>query len=208
MRKPIMAGIAGITLLTAGSVAVIVLATSERSRPAATPTSSPTPAPPTAPWSGASPAVLGLPTTAYTPPQVVVGPAPPPPPRGSWEAVPPVARPAALGKVGAAIGRELLALRPRLDACFDEETQARYGPRPHTVVKDVAPIEAGTTTILMLQIEEAHGAARIVDAPVESQGAASDGLVACVQQVLRGRVVEVPEARAGARHRLLYTLTR
>jgi hypothetical protein len=216
MRKPVIAAMAAIALLALGSVVVIVVATSGSSVLAPAPTA-PGPAPvlanggfvATAPAGSINPATIpgGMATLSFPPPAVVVDPAPPPPPKGSWEAVPPAARAAALGRAGPAIGRELLELRPRLDACFDEDTQARFGPRAHTVVQDVAPIESEQTTILMLQIEEMNGRVRIVDAPVESQGTASDGLIACVQQVLRGREVEIPAARAGARHRLLYMLT-
>ena len=216
MRKPVLAAIAGIALLAFGSVVAIVLATSQPSPPvAAEAVPDPTPivsggmVSPAAPLGSIDPTAVpgGMASLNFPPPTVVVDPAPPPPTKGSWEAVPPAARAAALGKVGAAVGRELLELQPRLEACFDEDAQARHGLQPHTVVKDVAPIESDATTILMLQIEEANGAARIVDAPVESRGTASDGLIACAQQVLRGRVIEAPEAKAGTRHRLLYTLS-
>jgi hypothetical protein len=211
MRKPVIAAVAIVAALALAVVVIAIATSGPSSAPGAT-AISPVPGPEGGALSGTAPGSLGPTGPGWTaapkppPPIEVLGPPRPVPPEGSWEAVPPVARPAALGKVGAAVGRALLELKPRLDACFDEDTQARFGPRPHTVVKDYAPIES-RTTILMLQIEETGGQARIVDAPVESQGRASDGLIACAQQVLRGRTVDVPEARAGVRHRLLYALT-
>lgn len=212
MNRLAVAAIAGIALLTLGGLLVIVLATRDGASAPPAPTPVPALALPEATSPGASGPVaptlpLGAPSTPQPQRPEVWLPAPPPPPKDSWEAVPPAARPAALGLVGGAVGRELLELKPRLDACFDEDTQARFGPKPHTTVQDYAPIDSPTTTILMLQLEETDGAVRIVDAPVESQGRASDGLVACAQQVLRGRVVRAPQARAGARHRLMYTLS-
>ena len=209
MRKPVIAAVAIVAALALAVVVIAIATSGPSSAPGA---SAPISVPGLEGVSGSAPGSLGPSVPGLTaapkppPPIEVMGPPRPVPPEGSWEAVPPVARPAALGKVGAAVGRALLELKPRLDACFDEDTQARFGPRPHTVVKDYAPIES-RSTILMLQIEETGGQARIVDAPVESQGRASDGLIACAQQVLRGRTVDVPEARAGVRHRLLYALT-
>lgn len=132
---------------------------------------------------------------------------PPPPPVGSWEAVRPVARPSALGPVGAVVGRALLELKDQLDGCFDEDVQARHGRNAVTRTRDNAPIEDDSQTILMLQIETQRGSVWIVDAPIENQGPASDGLVACAQQVLRGVVIEAPGTKAGQRHRVLFTLT-
>ncbi len=140
------------------------------------------------------------------PPPLIHDDPPPRPALGSWEAIRPAARPAELGPVGAAIGRELNELQPLLAACFDEDTQARHGRQGYTAVRDYAPLEDHGTTILMLQVETYDGQARIVDAPVETRGGASDGLIACAQRVLRGHAVQVPEAKRGSRHRMLFTL--
>ncbi len=142
------------------------------------------------------------------PPPLIVTPAPPPPAAGTWEAVPQVARAAEAGPVGAAVGRELNELQPRLAACFDEDRQARHGRDVVSRSGDALPMEDSGTTILVLQVEAGGGRARIVDAPVETQGGASDGLVACAQQVLRGHVVQTPAAKAPARYRILFTLLR
>jgi hypothetical protein len=134
-------------------------------------------------------------------------PRPPPPPKGSWEAVPPAARPGALGPAGAAISGVLSDLQPRLSACFDEVSQARHGRDPVAEAQDATLEDQGGTTVLMLEIEASRDEVRIVDAPVESRGGASDGLVACAQRVLRGHRAPAPGVKPGQRFRLLYTLT-
>ncbi len=115
-------------------------------------------------------------------------------------------RAAGLGAVGGAVVDELNALQPRLAACFDEGAQSRHGATPFSRTADFKGEEAGGTPILVLEIETSPGRVRIVDAPVETQGGASDGLVACAQQILRGRVVAAPGVQAGQRARLTYPL--
>jgi hypothetical protein len=128
------------------------------------------------------------------------------PPPDSWEAVPPAARAAAMGDVGPALGRALNELQPRLSACFDEDTQARHGTTPITATQDQATLEDHGSTVLMLEVETQPGSASIVDAPVETRGRASDGLIACAQRVLRGQQVVAPGVEGGRRYRLLHTL--
>ena len=148
---------------------------------------------------GESRALMALPLVEYGPP-----PARPPP--DSWEAVKPVARLSALGPVGAAVGRELAELQPQLSACFDEVSQARHGQRPYTSTRDEARLEEAGATVLVLQLEMSHGEVRIVDAPVETHGSASDGLIACAQKVLRGHVIKEPAATTGGRARVMFSL--
>jgi hypothetical protein len=96
------------------------------------------------------------------------------------------------------------AARPRLAPCFDEETQARYGPHPFSAVGHPRP---GTgSSVLLLQLEVApSGLFRLVDAPVEVRGAEQDGLFACVQEALRG--MELPgQGQPGTRYRIRYPL--
>lgn len=140
-------------------------------------------------------------------PVVEVDAPPPKPAAGSWEAVPIASRAAALGKGGAALGRELNDLQPELGGCFDEDVQARHGTSTVSAVRDASPQADVGATVLVLELESLHHAMRIVDAPVETRGAASDGLLACIQSKLRGRVIQAPGARAGERHRLMYTPT-
>lgn len=158
------------------------------------------------------PAPGALPPRPTLPPIVpaeppVYGPARPIAEKGTWESVPPSARANALGRIGGGVGRELNELQPELEACFDENTQARFGQEPVSRTLDYAPMDDTGATILMLHLETQREGVRIVDAPVEVQGQASDGLVACAQRVLRGRVLHVPGAKGGSRYRLVYTLT-
>jgi hypothetical protein len=135
-----------------------------------------------------------------------VGVAPPPPPPGSWEAVKIAPRAAALGKVGVAVSQELNELHPALSECIGEDSQARHGTAAVSAVQDAQPQDDSGVPVLVLQLETMNGAVRIVDAPVESRGRASDGQLACVQAKLRGHVVGAPGTRGGDRFRMLYTL--
>ncbi len=135
----------------------------------------------------------------YGPPRVE-------PPKGSWEAVAVAARPSALGPLGGVIARGLNDLDVQLAACFDEDTAARFGAQPHTVSTEASLPDTGTP-VLMLHIETGSGRARIVDAPVETRGGASDGVIACAQSVFRGRSFPFPDAPAGGKYRLLHALT-
>lgn len=202
-----MAAAGGILLLVALAVGVILLAPEggplrtwvdeALTGPAAAPRRPPGPLP-----------SISLPTPAPEPPPapVLYGPGPPEPPQGSWEAVPVAARASSLGPAGAAVGRELNEIQPRLAACFDEDVQARHGRSGFTESRDHAPMEDHGTTVLVLQLEVSPGRVRIEDAPVEARGTASDGLIACAQRVLRGMVVEAPGVQETARRRLLFPL--
>jgi hypothetical protein len=196
----------GIALLGAVALAAIWMAPGDRSpsREAGAPDSG-VPAPsPVLP----APALPGPSGPAQPVPQgtVILGAPPDVPPPGSWEAVPPAARVAAMGEVGPYLGRELNELQPRLSACFDEDSQARHGTTPITATQDQAPMDDHGTTVLMLEVETQAGRARIVDAPVETLGRASDGLVACAQRILRGHTFPVPGVTPGKRYRGLHTL--
>lgn len=207
----IAAGAAGVALFAAAAFAGVWLLTRDEgdSGPApAGPREAPESVAPAAPAPAApSPLTLFAPPPPIPQVPVVMGPPPPEPPRGSWEAVPLTARAHALGPLGGAVGRGLIELQPRLSACFDEDTQARHAREAYSVVRDAAPSNDAGSTVLVLQIETGAGEARIVDAPLESRGGASDGLVACAQRALRGQRFAVPQAKAGQRFRLLHPLT-
>jgi len=210
MRKLVLWAVAGLAVLF---LVMVLLITSLGD--GHTPDSSPSVLPPQGGASGAQsplPGPQGLPprqpvaTPPSLAPPVEYGPPPTVPPEGSWEAVPPVSRLSALGPVGAGIGRELAEMQPHLAGCFSAASQARYAGQGVTSVNDEAPLDDSGTTILMIQLETMEGSVRIVDAPVETRGGAKDALIACVQQALRGQVLPVPQARAGARHRVLFPL--
>jgi hypothetical protein len=215
MPRTLLAGVLAILALAAGSVAVVLLLTRD-GRPPGRASVEPAPPPPPALAPLAGPASPASPPSSDLPggllgqgvPVVVERDAPPPPPpKDSWEAVPVTARAGSLGPLGAAVGRELNDLHERLAACFDEDAQARHGTQPVTAVRDTAPQDDVGMPVLMLQLEAGGNQVRIVDAPVEARGGASDGLIACAQRVLRGQVFEAPTGRQAGRHRLLLTLS-
>jgi hypothetical protein len=215
MGRKLVAGLVAILALAAGSAALILAVTRDPRPPGRPSVEAPAPAAPAlapldGPPSPSSPPSSDLPAAQLgqgIPVAVERDAPPPPPPRDSWEAVPVSARPGALGPLGAAVGRELNDLHEQLSACFDEDSQARHGTQPVTVVRDTAPQDDAGMPALMLQLEAGGGQVRIVDAPVEARGGASDGLIACAQRVLRGKVFEVPTGRQAGRHRMLWTLS-
>ncbi len=199
----------GILLLGGMALGVVILATGAGPPLADAPQAPPAP-PPAPPETRRFTSVADLPRGPVQPgppaPPTVYDLPPPPPPEGSWEAVPAAARASALGPVGGAVGRGLNEIRDKVSACFDEDVQARHGLEAFTRTRDAQPLPDTGTTVLVLQIETGSEEARIVDAPLETRGGASDGLVACAQRVLRGRSFEAPGALAGERFRLLYPL--
>lgn len=213
MRNLLVAA-AAIVVLAVGGVLVIAVATRDvpvRSAGASAPPPAPEPLPPPAPDSAlarmdALRLAPGASADPRPPPPLVVDPAPPPPPAGSWEAVPVAARPAALGGVGAAVGRGLAELEAEVSACFSEASQSRYARSPFTSLTGASLAEDGGNPVLVLELETVDGAVRIVDAPLESRGSTSEGVIACAQGVLRGQRFEAPGTRPGGRHRMLFTL--
>jgi hypothetical protein len=127
-------------------------------------------------------------------------PAPVVPEAGHWESIPP-----ATLRSWPTLASALEEARPRLSPCYDEETQARYGPRPYSVVGTPRPGGTGSA-VLIIQLEAVSGGlVRIVDAPVESRGGSEDGLLSCVQEALRGLQLKGPTT-PGARYRVRYPL--
>jgi len=126
----------------------------------------------------------------------------PPPPQDSWDAAPLILRARTFGRLGMSLDDAVGGLRPAVDACLDEDTQARFGTTGFTTYEGQPAADAPQVATLMLEIETMAGLARIVDAPVEVRGNASDGLISCAQNALRGRTLQVPEATPGARYRI------
>jgi len=125
------------------------------------------------------------------------------PTTSDWGNVPVAAREAGLGPWGPVFRRGLLALRGPLSACADPDVEARYGAQRPTRVPGQ---ERQGPAVLILELETTEGGLRIVDAPAESLGHASEGRVSCAQAVLRGAVVPVPGVHAGTRQRLRWGL--
>lgn len=207
---------AAIVLFAGGALFAIIALTREPRRAASVPETIQAPPPPEGPRepppAPSTPAEALAPRPPPEPPPQVQYDAPPePPPPGSWESIAPVARAGSLGAVGTAVGRGLNALQPALADCWNEAA-ARGGQVAQednlTEARDEAPPADGTTTVLVLQVETLADQVRIVEAPLESQGSASDGLVACAQRVLRGQTFDAPGAQPGQRYRILHGLTR
>ena len=218
MLKVFLAGVVAIALLVAASVAILLTLTGAprergekiQDRPAVVQTNQeggvvvvppPPPGDPGAVTFGATPPLLEV-----APVPAPVAAPPPPPPRGSWEAVPITARAKALGRVGGLIQARLNDLQDDLRTCFTADAQARHGGELVTTVKDAAPMDDAGTLVLVLQLEGQAGSVRIVDAPVESRGPAGEELIACAQNLLRGKVLDVPNVAAGTKYRLLFPL--
>lgn len=199
MRRKILVAAGGIGLLAAGSITLILVGSDPPSVVVGDLPAAPAEPPPLR--GGAESPASAAPVAPVI---VEAGPPVPVPEEGSWEAVTPVARLANLGPLGVAFSRALQQLRPAMSACYDEDAQARNGMQPPTEVTDYGRSEEVTLPSLMLQIETQSGSATIVDAPVSTRGGASDGLLTCVQRVVRGRTVQVPGTEAGGRYRALY----
>jgi hypothetical protein len=120
------------------------------------------------------------------------------PEQQAWEQVRPLTKPSA---------PLVRAVAPLLARCFDEDVQVRHGLEPHSSIADARGTGPGSA-ILMLQMEAADGGLRVVDAPVAKLGNAGDGLVACAQQSLRGRVLPLSQSqyRPGDRVAMAYPL--
>jgi hypothetical protein len=199
----------GIVLVGGGAIAVILSTGGDVSGPDLPPVSIAAPSAPVNIPIGPIPSIGpdGNLRTVEPAPPVEFEPPPPPPPEDTWEAIPAAARPARLGVIGRVMTNALAEIQPRLSTCFDEETQSRFGQTPVS-----RPLAGGREadqqgpTLLILNMEVQPGQIRIVDAPVESQGRASDGLVACAQRILRGHVIRTPAAQNTERARMIFQL--
>ncbi len=218
MKRLVVVAAGAIALLGVAAFAAIALMTG-RPAPSAGSSGSPAvesrdaPAPP--PAAPATPAFANE-NTLGRPPAVPMAPprlppvAPPPPAPGSWEAVDPVGRPADLGPIGHSVLAGLRDASDKLAACFDSATEAQYastGARPVSMI-DTTAGAIGGPPVLMLELEMQPGSVYVVDAPVEWQGTAGDGVILCAQHVLRGMRMAAPGATAGGRHRMRYALMR
>ncbi|MEI6225678.1 MAG: hypothetical protein WCS72_13040 [Deltaproteobacteria bacterium] len=210
MKKALIAG--GVILgVGAGAIGVILLvdgSTSFESFLPAGSSSIPSNTPPPAPLTPLPPLkpLPDAPNQAGPGPQVVFEPAPPKPEKGTWAAVPAATRAAGLGAAGAVVSEFLAEAQEQITECFDEEVQSRHGQIPVSRSPTDRSEDADGPTLLVLHLETRPGEIRIADAPVEVQGGASDGLVACAQRVLRGQVISTPGSTKVGRARLVFPL--
>jgi hypothetical protein len=115
------------------------------------------------------------------------------PPPGAWEKVE-IVSPFGVGTPAPGVTAAVRAgLRPRLAECFQRGAQNRWGGLGRAF-STVAPGEAASVgpAILLLEVEQVGAGVRVVDAPVERRGSASDGTLNCAQGVLRGAELQAP----------------
>jgi len=219
-RTPFVAA-GAIALLGGAAVAFLLLMDGSGSRPAVVDPPPPDPdavaaaaavragshegAPPGQPAAQAMQHPGGKPPPAPTPLQPAE-PIPEPKPAG-WEGAPVLAAARRGSETGAGevVLDRLEELKPRLSPCYESEAETRPGAAPPTTWGDGAPSEGGEA-VFVLELESPdRGQYRIVDAPVKSRGGLADGVLSCVQSILRGVVVTAPAARPGERAVLHYS---
>ncbi len=145
--------------------------------------------------------VQGTPEPVEPPP-----PLPPAPPPATWASVE-IANPHGAGSLGPAITAALGKLKPQLAECFTRPGQARYaqlGSAASKMPGGNAPRHVGPA-IVLLSLEGDGHQLTVVDAPVESRGAATDGTLNCAQAKLRGAKLGV-ETQSAVRMRFRYIL--
>jgi hypothetical protein len=195
-RPWLVAAVAAVLLLTAGALAGLQLITGDGPSAVGAPATASAPDP----AGGAAPA----------PPAPVPEPFPPSPPpaaapakqvatelRDPWDRVPIAGR--SRSDFGRALEAALADLESEVSRCFDPDVHARYGPRGFTEYRGQDGTGDGEEATLMLELEGTATGLRIVDAPVESRGAADPEVLACAQHSLAGRVLDVEGATPGAR---------
>lgn len=205
MRKLVILALVAIVLLGIASLVAIYLTSVGAPAPNASAIAGGAPPPSAGPGqiAQAGPPAPGLPPPGVVAPheqQALL----PPPPKGSWDAAPLILRARTFGRLGISLDSAVSELRPVVDPCLDEDTQARHGTRGFTTYDGQPAADEPQVATLMLEIETMAGRARIVDAPVEVRGTASDGLLSCAQSALRGRTLAVPEATPGDRYRMRF----
>jgi hypothetical protein len=203
MTRRILLGAGAIAALTVGSIAALSIlegadAPARLKAPAgdapAPPEPPPLPVPQVSPSDFRSMRAAVNQRTAPPPagPIAPPPPLPPAPPPATWASVE-VANPFGVGSLGPAIMAELARLKPQLGECFSAEGQARYAQ----LGKASSKLAGGDVkrhlgpAIVLLSLEGDGHELTVVDAPVESRGAASDGTLNCAQAKLRGARLRV-----------------
>ena len=187
MKRALVAAGLGIAVLFGGGVVLVFLATgplTSAASPAAQPSATAPPEPAALAFASPAPAPAGVGAT-----RAGVAPLPEAP----ASSVPRVLR--------KTIRKALLAapVQSRLARCVDGDVG--FGG-------DAAPgrIPRARPAVLTLELETRRGEVRIAEAQVQSWGGASEPIVACARDVLRGKVVAAPVAQPGRRLRMPFTL--
>ncbi|BDG01397.1 hypothetical protein [Anaeromyxobacter oryzae] len=190
-RRVLAGGAVAIALLFGGAVAI--LSREPGSAPAVRPGA------PAAPGRDPAPLALAAPEVPTPPPAAVPRPVPatrPPPP--APERVPGVIPRAAPHRLprGSPAPVELFAGLAALQASVAECAREHRGPAPGS-----AAAPAGQA-VFMLDLETLDHRVRIVEAPVQARGAATEDALACARGVLLGHEIPVQVARPGSRIQL------
>jgi hypothetical protein len=182
-----------IALFASASVAIIALVT----RDPAAGVSRAAPPPPVARELDAAPAAADAPRPIV--PASTRRPAPVVAPPGAdvpWEQVPALQR-------WPALTYRIAESEPRIRDCIAAGSGGAPGSsRP----PGGSGPDAYGRGVLMLHLETLQDALRIVDAPVEKRGAASDVAIACTQDALRGLSIPLPGTAPGSRMRVRYAV--
>jgi len=114
----------------------------------------------------------------------------------------PVSRPSqGLGRI---LRRQLAAglaqFRSPLASCPDSQSRGGFGGG------DEESDRASRPAVLMLEVARLDSRMEIVDVPREKRRRATEAFMACARNVLRGRVIDVPAARAGGRMHIAFHL--
>lgn len=118
------------------------------------------------------------------------------PPVDAWSQVP-VVNPFGAGSPAPEVTRALRAAVPGLGRCFERSTAASWARLGSVYSREPAlPPPALGPAVLLLEAERDGDGVRIVDAPAELRGSASDGTLNCAQAALRG--VHLPVKTQGA----------
>lgn len=127
------------------------------------------------------------------------------PPVAEWAEVP-VVPPFGAGTPAPAVTRALKAGGPSLAACFSADESARWARLGSVFSRQPGmPGPALGPALLLLELEGDGQVVRVVDAPAEARGSASDGTLNCAQAALRGVVLPVP-TQGGARFKVRFPL--
>ena len=206
VRRILLLGTAANALLAAASVGVISRHAGATIRVAPPLMEADAPAPIAAPVRLALPTVPPVPAPSPPPGGEAEPPRVPAPAREASRAAPPPPRgPNPQNPAQRAPVRSLAAWRTSRARVLVTSAIADQTPTLASCFAGGPPVD-GDVGVLSLELEPVQDGMRIVDAPVERRGSASEAEIACAQVALRGTTVRVPGATPGPRVAMPYPL--
>jgi hypothetical protein len=209
MQKKLLIAAAAIVALGAASFLLIgkssppTVTVAPAPAPPAEPAREPPPPPPAPQATAPTPAPIPTPPTT-APPEPEVPPAeeevlrdqPAGADRRPWDEIDPLPRgwPALMARIS--------RLQPKSSECAEQLSRARIR---RTSPRRPAPDDPAAT-VLMLQLETTNGEVHVLDAPIETRGGASDGVVQCLQATLKGAAIPLAGTRDGQRMKLRFPI--